>query len=76
MNKSNPRTVLKKIVLLSYTLSMIVFSCIVMGFSKDFAIIYCSGALASVCTFFKENYAKISRIAKNELFMSFSPQQR
>lgn len=23
-----------------------------------------------------ENYAKISRIAKNELFMSFSPQQR
>ena len=39
MNKSNPRTVLKKIVLLSYTLSMIVFSCIVIGFSKDFAII-------------------------------------
>ena len=26
--------------------------------------------------FFYENYAKISRIAKNELFMSFSPQQR
>lgn len=26
--------------------------------------------------FFKINYAKISRIAKNELFMSFSPQQR
>ena len=26
--------------------------------------------------FFKKNYAKISRIAKNELFMSFSPQQR
>ena len=26
--------------------------------------------------FFNENYAKISRIAKNELFMSFSPQQR
>ena len=25
---------------------------------------------------FYENYAKISRIAKNELFMSFSPQQR
>ena len=25
---------------------------------------------------FKQNYAKISRIAKNELFMSFSPQQR
>ena len=23
-----------------------------------------------------KNYAKISRIAKNELFMSFSPQQR
>ena len=52
MNKSNPRTVLKKIVLVSYTLSMIVFSCIVMGFSKDFAIIYCSATLASVCTFF------------------------
>ena len=50
--KSNPRTVLKKIVLLSYTLSMIVFSCIVIGFSKDFAIIYCSATLASVCTFF------------------------
>ena len=26
--------------------------------------------------FFSQNYAKISRIAKNELFMSFSPQQR
>lgn len=26
--------------------------------------------------FFYINYAKISRIAKNELFMSFSPQQR
>ena len=26
--------------------------------------------------FFFKNYAKISRIAKNELFMSFSPQQR
>ena len=26
--------------------------------------------------FFNQNYAKISRIAKNELFMSFSPQQR
>jgi len=26
--------------------------------------------------FFSKNYAKISRIAKNELFMSFSPQQR
>ena len=25
---------------------------------------------------FMKNYAKISRIAKNELFMSFSPQQR
>lgn len=25
---------------------------------------------------FLKNYAKISRIAKNELFMSFSPQQR
>lgn len=25
---------------------------------------------------FTKNYAKISRIAKNELFMSFSPQQR
>ena len=27
-------------------------------------------------SFFILNYAKISRIAKNELFMSFSPQQR
>ena len=27
-------------------------------------------------TLFYKNYAKISRIAKNELFMSFSPQQR
>ena len=53
MNKSNPRTVLKKIVLLSYTLSMIVFSCIVIGFSKDLAIIYCSATLASICTFIK-----------------------
>ena len=26
--------------------------------------------------FSRKNYAKISRIAKNELFMSFSPQQR
>ena len=26
--------------------------------------------------FFCQNYAKISRIAKNELFTSFSPQQR
>ena len=63
MNKSNPRTVLKKIVLVSYTLSMIVFSCIVIGFSKDFAIIYCSATLASVCTFFKKKHAKICRIA-------------
>ena len=57
--KSKPRTVLKKIVLVSYTLSMIVFSCIVIGFSKDLAIIYCSATLASVCTFFSKNYAKI-----------------
>ena len=63
MNKSNPRTVLKKIVLVSYTLSMIVFSYIVMGFSKDFAIIYCSATLASICTFFYKNYAKNCRIA-------------
>ena len=63
MNKSNPRTVLKKIVLVSYTLSMIVFSCIVMGFSKDFAIIYCSATLASICTFFFKKHAKICRIA-------------
>ena len=27
-----------------------------------------------IVDFFKENYAKICRIAKNELFMSFSPQ--
>ena len=32
--------------------------------------------LGEVDTFFRKNYAKISRIAKNELFMSFSPQQR
>ena len=62
MNKSNPRTVLKKIVLVSYTLSMIVFSCIVMGFSKDFAIIYCSATLASICTFF---YKRTPKKAKN-----------
>ena len=30
----------------------------------------------SKALFFIKNYAKISRIAKNELFMSFSPQQR
>ena len=29
-----------------------------------------------ICVFSNQNYAKISRIAKNELFMSFSPQQR
>ena len=63
MNKSNPRTVLKKIVLVSYTLSMTVFSYIVIGFSKDFAIIYCSATLASICTFFIEKHAKICRIA-------------
>lgn len=67
---------MKRIVLASYTLSMIIFSSIVIGFSKDIAIIYCSATLASICTFFFKNYAKISRIAKNELFMSFSPQQR
>ena len=61
--KSNSRTVLKKIVLLSYTLSMTVFSSIVIGFSKDFAIIYCSATLASVCTFFTKKHAKICRIA-------------
>ena len=54
---------MKKIVLVSYTLSMIVFSYIVMGFSKDFAIIYCSATLASICTFFYKNYAKNCRIA-------------
>ena len=32
--------------------------------------------IAEMQPFFSENYAKISRIAKNELFMSFSPQQR
>ena len=32
-------------------------------------------SLPLVC-FSNQNYAKISRIAKNELFMSFSPQQR
>ena len=29
-----------------------------------------------ITSIFPKNYAKISRIAKNELFMSFSPQQR
>ena len=62
MNKSNPRTVLKKIVLVSYTLSMIVFSCIVMGFSKDFAIIYCSATLASICTFFYKKHRTVNWI--------------
>lgn len=33
---------MKRIILASYTLSMIIFSSIVIGFSKDFAIIYCS----------------------------------
>ena len=32
--------------------------------------------IAEMQPFFTKNYAKISRIAKNELFMSFSPQQR
>lgn len=43
---------MKRIILASYTLSMIIFSSIVIGFSKDFAIIYCSATLASICTFF------------------------
>lgn len=42
---------MKRIILASYTLSMIIFSSIVIGFSKDFAIIYCSATLASICTF-------------------------
>ena len=33
-------------------------------------------SLYFLCHLFSKNYAKISRIAKNELFMSFSPQQR
>lgn len=32
--------------------------------------------LFNIICLFSKNYAKISRIAKNELFMSFSPQQR
>lgn len=32
--------------------------------------------LFNIICLFNKNYAKISRIAKNELFMSFSPQQR
>lgn len=36
----------------------------------DFGLVYGKGV------FFYQNYAKISRRAKNELFMSFSPQQR
>lgn len=70
MNKSNPRTVLKKNVLLSYTLSMIVFSCIVMGFSKDFAIIYCSAALASICTFFYKGHRTVNWIVLSFALMS------
>ena len=54
---------MKRIVLASYTLSMIIFSSIVIGFSKDFAIIYCSATLASICTFFYKKHAKICRIA-------------
>lgn len=68
--KSNPRTVLKKIVLLSYTLSMIVFSCIVIGFSKDFAIIYCSATLASVCTFFYKKHRTVNWILLSFALMS------
>ena len=70
MNKSNPRTVLKKIVLVSYTLSMIVFSCIVMGFSKDLAIIYCSATLASVCTFFYKKHRTVNWILLSFALMS------
>ena len=33
-------------------------------------------SVCKITSFFFKNYAKISRIAKNELFMSFSPQQR
>lgn len=64
--KSKPRTVLKKIVLVSYTLSMIVFSCIVIGFSKDLAIIYCSATLASVCTFLVKRTPKKAKNSKIE----------
>lgn len=32
--------------------------------------------LFNIICLFSKNYAKISRRAKNELFMSFSPQQR
>lgn len=70
MNKSNPRTVLKKNVLVSYTLSMIVFSCIVMGFSKDLAIIYCSATLASVCTFFYKKHRTVNWILLSFALMS------
>ena len=40
------------------------------------AIIYGTRELNYFDAVFLKNYAKISRIAKNELFMSFSPQQR
>ena len=40
-----------------------------------YPILNTSEAKKTTSTFLK-NYAKISRIAKNELFMSFSPQQR
>ena len=69
MNKSNPRTVLKKIVLLSYTLSMIVFSCIVIGFSKDLAIIYCSAFLHVISN--PNTHFIVYRRQKQQLFIVY-----
>lgn len=43
---------MKRIILASYTLSMIIFSSIVIGFSKDFAIIYCSATLGQAYVLF------------------------
>ena len=57
---------MKRIVLASYTLSMIIFSSIVIGFSKDFAIIYCSATLASICTFFHKRTPKKAKNSKIE----------
>lgn len=46
--------------------------------SQMFSFLFCYFVIITVANviLFLKNYAKISRIAKNELFMSFSPQQR
>ena len=61
---------MKRIVLASYTLSMIIFSSIVIGFSKDIAIIYCSTTLASICTFFYKKHRTVNWILLSFALMS------